>query len=194
MTKNNIAIIIVFLCLCYSTGSQTELSVTKKKNQNKSNTIKSINPLGPTTAAFYSAVLPGLGQFYNKKYWKIPIVYAAIGSGLYFYIDNSKVYDRYRSAYKRRLAGFTDDEFYGPSDTPFISNEALIRAQKTLKRNKEISMLVTVGMYVLNIIDANVDAHLMQYNVDENLSFKPFFDLNNPNVSLSAGISLNLIY
>jgi len=185
---------IIFLCLCYSTGSQNELSVTKKKNENKSNTIKSINPLGPTKAAFYSVVLPGLGQFHNKKYWKIPIVYAAIGSGLYFYIDNSKVYDRYRSAYKRRLAGFTDDEFYGPSDTPFISNEALIRAQKTLKRNKEISMLVTVGMYVLNIIDANVDAHLMQYNVDENLSVKPFFDLNNPNVSLSAGISLNLIY
>ena len=194
MTRNNIAIMIIFLCLCYSTGSQTELSVTKKKIQNKSNTTKSINPLGPTTAAFYSAVLPGLGQFYNKKYWKIPIVYAAIGSGLYFYFDNSKVYDRYRSAYKRRLAGFTDDEFYGLSETPFISNEALIRAQKTLKRNKEISMLVTVGMYVLNIIDANVDAHLMQYNVDENLSLKPFFDLNNPNASLSAGISLNLIY
>lgn len=194
MTRNNIAIMIIFLCLCYSTGSQTELSVTKKKIQNKSNTTKSINPLAPTTAAFYSAVLPGLGQFYNKKYWKIPIVYAAIGSGLYFYFDNSKVYDRYRSAYKRRLAGFTDDEFYGPSETPFISNEALIRAQKTLKRNKEISMLVTVGIYVLNIIDANVDAHLMQYNVDENLSLKPFFDLNNPNASLSAGISLNLIY
>ena len=194
MTRNNIAIMIIFLCLCYSTVSQTELSVTKKKIQNKSNTTKSINPLAPTTAAFYSAVLPGLGQFYNKKYWKIPIVYAAIGSGLYFYFDNSKVYDRYRSAYKRRLAGFTDDEFYGPSETPFISNEALIRAQKTLKRNKEISMLVTVGIYVLNIIDANVDAHLMQYNVDENLSLKPFFDLNNPNASLSAGISLNLIY
>ena len=151
-----------------------------------------MNPLRPAKAAFYSAVLPGLGQAYNKKYCKIPIVYGAIGTALYLYFDNDKIYDRYRNAYKRRLAGFTDDEFYGPGEGPFISEDALIRAQRTLKRNKEMSMLVAVGLYVLNIIDANVDAHLLQYNMDENLSFKPFIDFNNPNYNAQIGLSLNL--
>ena len=151
-----------------------------------------INPLRPANAAFYSAALPGLGQAYNKKYWKIPIVYGAIGTALYFYFDNDKIYDRYRNAYKRRLVGFTDDEFYGPGIDPFISEDALVRAQRTLKRNKEMSMLVAVGLYVLNIIDANVDAHLLQYNMDENLSFKPFIDFNNPNYNAQIGLSLNL--
>ena len=71
-----------------------------------------IDPLAPARAAFYSAIIPGLGQAKNKKYWKIPIIYAALGTGLYFYTDNNKVYKRYRNAYKSRLAGFNDDEFY----------------------------------------------------------------------------------
>ena len=150
-----------------------------------------MDPLRPSKAAFYSAVLPALGQVYNKKFWKIPLVYGAIGTSLYFYFDNDKTYDRYRNAYKRRLAGFTDDEFYGPGITPFISEDALIRAQRTLKRNKEMSMLIAVGMYALNIIDANVDAHLLQYNMDENLSLKPIIDFDNPNCYAQAGLSLN---
>ena len=148
-------------------------------------------PLRPSKAAFYSAVLPGLGQVYNKKLWKIPLVYGAIGTALYFYFDNVKTYDRYRNAYKRRLAGFTDDEFYGPGITPYISEDALIRAQRTLKRNKEMSMLIAIGMYALNIIDANVDAHLLQYNMDENLSLKPVIDFDNPNCYAQVGLSLN---
>ena len=64
---------------------------------------KPINPLAPARAAFYSAVLPGLGQAYNKKYWKIPIVYGAIGTGVYFYTTNDREYQRFRDAYKERL-------------------------------------------------------------------------------------------
>ena len=60
--------------------------------------------LRPSKATFYSAVLPGLGQAYNKKYWKIPIVYGALATGLYFYNQNDNDYKRYRNAYKRRLA------------------------------------------------------------------------------------------
>ena len=66
---------------------------------------KPYDPLSPARAAFYSAVLPGLGQAYNGKYWKIPIVYTALGVGVYFYLENDRQYDRYRSAYKSRLAG-----------------------------------------------------------------------------------------
>ena len=181
----------LFICLATQAQSnKDELDETAR--QNKKNTSRSLDPLRPAKAAFYSAVLPGLGQAYNKKYWKIPIVYAAIGTGFYFYLDNNKLYKQYRNAYKRRLAGFTDDEFYGPGDTPFLSDEALIRAQRTLKRNKELSMLVTVGLYVLNIIEANVDAHLLQYNLDENLALKPFMDFNNPNYTTQIGLSLNI--
>ena len=151
----------------------------------------SIDPLSPSKAAFYSAILPGLGQAYNKKYWKIPIVYAALGTGIFFYLDNDKEYKRYRDAFKRRLAGFTDDEFYGTGSTPNISNDALIRAQRTLRRNKEISLLITIGIYALNIIDANVDAHLLQYNVDENLALKPHFNFNELNATTNLGLTLN---
>lgn len=181
----------LFICLATQAQSnKDELDETAR--QNKKNISRALDPLRPAKAAFYSAVLPGLGQAYNKKYWKIPIVYAAIGTGFYFYLDNNKLYKQYRNAYKRRLAGFTDDEFYGPGDTPFLSDEALIRAQRTLKRNKELSMLVTVGLYVLNIIEANVDAHLLQYNLDENLALKPFMDFNNPNYTTQIGLSLNI--
>mgnify|MGYP001399242005 FL=1 len=148
--------------------------------------------LRPSKATFYSAVLPGLGQAYNKKYWKIPIVYGALATGLYFYNQNDDDYKRYRNAYKRRLAGFTDDEFFGNGLYPAISDDGLIRAQNTLKRNKELSILVTVGLYILNIIDANVDAHLLQYNLDDNLSIKPSIEINQIQNKSNFGISLNI--
>ncbi|MEC8830911.1 MAG: DUF5683 domain-containing protein, partial [Bacteroidota bacterium] len=90
---------------------------------------KSINPLAPSKAAFYSAILPGLGQIYNKRYWKVPIVWGAIGTGIYAYSYNNTEYRRARNAYKRRLAGFTDDEFSREDGTPIISDEALQEAQ-----------------------------------------------------------------
>ena len=154
-------------------------------------TREPIDPLSPSKAAFYSAILPGLGQAYNKKYWKIPIVYAAIGTGVYFYIDNNNEFKRYRKAYKRRLAGFTDDEFYGSGSTPAISNEALIRAQQNFRRNKELSLLITIGLYALNIIDANVDAHLLQYNVDDNLAIKPHYQFNELDATSNLGLTLD---
>jgi len=148
--------------------------------------------LAPSKAAFFSAILPGLGQAYNKKYWKIPIVYGAIGTGIYFHNENNKSYKKYRGAYKRRLAGFTDDEFWGTGLTPNISNDGLVRAQKQLKRNKEMSILVTIGLYALNIIDANVDAHLMQYNIDDNLSLSPVYNFNEINSTSDLSLSLKL--
>jgi len=152
---------------------------------------KPLNILAPSKAAFYSAMLPGLGQAYNKKYWKIPIVYAALGTGIYIYLDNDKSYTRYRDVYKRRLAGHTDDEFYGDGATPKVSNEGLIRAQNTFRRNKELSLLITLGLYVLNVIDANVDAHLLQYNLDENLALKPHLQFNEKENSTDLGVTLN---
>ncbi|SDH89054.1 DUF5683 domain-containing protein [Winogradskyella thalassocola] len=147
---------------------------------------KEIDPLRPSKAAFYSAVLPGLGQAYNKKYWKIPIVWGAIGTGVYFFVRNDKQFDRYRDAYKSRLAGFKDDEFYN-----IISDDGLIRAQEQFRRNKEMSILITLGLYALNILDANIDAHLLQFNVDENLSLSPHYQYNQMENTSDLGLTFN---
>ena len=189
MKSSCIIVFTLLILFSATTWAQNEEVIPQKKDtlivEASSKAQKTIDPLTPSRAAFYSAILPGLGQAYNKKYWKIPIIYAALGTGIYFYIDNTNEYKRYRDVFKRRLAGFTDDEFQG------ISDEALIRAQKALSKNREISLLVTVGIYALNIIDANVDAHLLQYNVDENLALKPHFKINEWDMTTNLGLTLN---
>ena len=204
LNKFTIASIFYFLC-CFNLIAQDKEPKKKQLSEELIEEVvvdsiveirEQINPLSPAKAAFYSAILPGLGQAYNKKYWKIPLVYGAIGTGVYFYITNSKDYNRYRDAYKSRVAGFTNDEFYLDSqgnqlDTPRVTIEGLERAQKFYRKNKEISLLVTIGLYALNIIDANVDAHLMQYNVDENLSLAPHYKIDEFDASSSLGLTLN---
>ena len=145
-----------------------------------------INMLAPSKAAFYSAVLPGLGQVYNKKYWKVPLVYGALGTTIYFYISNNNKYHAYRDAYKRRLEGFNDDEF------TYLDNSRLIAAQKFYQNNRDLSALLTGLFYILNIVDANVDAHLMQFNVNDNLTIKPDFYRNEFSANENLGISLTL--
>lgn len=200
---NKFLIISLFTCFfCFSSLAQ-EKKEKIKKDLPKEVVIDSIieirapiDPLSPAKAAFYSAILPGLGQAYNKKYWKIPIVYAAIGTGVYFYINNNNEYNRYRDAYKSRLAGLETDEFYFSADgtkltSPRVTTDGLERGQKFYRRNKELSILVTIGMYALNIIDANVDAHLLQYNVDENLSLAPHYNINEIDATGNLGLTLN---
>ena len=143
-----------------------------------------IDPLTPAKAAFYSAILPGLGQAYNKKYWKIPIVYGAIGVSMYFYIDSNQKYNQYRDAYKRRLEGYSDDEF------SYYNNDQLISAQKFYQRNRDLSALITAVIYILNIVDANIDGHLMQFNVNDNLSIKPDMNQNQIDYKFNYGMTL----
>ena len=151
---------------------------------------ETIDPLRPSKAAFYSAVLPGLGQIYNKKYWKVPLVYGAIGTSTYFYIDNQKKYNLYRDEYKSRLEGKkSDSEFLAG-----LSESQLISAQKQFQRNRDLSALFIVGFYVLNIIDANVDAALSQFNVSEKLAFKPAFIKNDTTANTNFGFALNYTF
>lgn len=130
------------------------------------------NPLSPSKAAFYSAILPGAGQIYNKKYWKAPIVWAAMGTSVYLYLDNNSEYKRYRRAFKQRKAGL-QDEFTLDDGTEIISEAGLESAQRTLRGNRDLSILSTVLIYVLQIVEASVNAHLLQFNTNENLSVKP---------------------
>ncbi|NNK12041.1 MAG: hypothetical protein HKP08_11925 [Flavobacteriaceae bacterium] len=161
---------------------------------------KDVNPLAPSKAAFYSAILPGLGQIYNRRYWKLPIVYGALGTGVYAYIYNDDLYDRFRSAFKRRRAGFTDDEFYDLNGSgivpgsPDLSDEALQDAQERYQRDRDLALLITIGLYAFNIIDANVDAHLQQFNVDDDLSLdvKPYLEYHPITSDPNYGLALTI--
>lgn len=185
ITKN--VVIIAFQLIVFSTA------FGQKKTNPKSLVVKDtigfnkkINPLAPARAGFYSAVLPGLGQAYNKKYWKIPVVYAALGSGIYLYVSNDNLYNKFRNEYKSRLAGNEKIDF------PQYSTETLIVGQKGYRRNRDLSLLFCVVMYALNIVDANVDAHLMQFNVNDNLSVTPDVLINPIDFRQNAGLSMRL--
>ena len=169
-----LVVLISFVCF----GQQQDLSNSIKKE---------IDPLRPAKAAFYSAVLPGLGQVYNKRYWKLPLIYGGIGASIYYYDLNNKNFKRYRNAYKRRLAGFTDDEFQGV----IFDNDRLIDGMNFYKQFRDQSMLFIIGTYFLNILDANIDAHLKQYNINQNLSLKPYMDQNPVVADHHFGVSLN---
>lgn len=186
-----ISLIFTLLGVNYATAQDSlAVEVDSVKTENVPITRLKIDgsyePLSPSKAAFYSAVLPGLGQAYNHSYWKIPLVYGGLGAGVYFYKRNNDKFHEYREAYKRRLAGYEDDQFQGR-----ISDEGLIQAQKVFRRNKEVSIFFTIAWYALNIVDANVEAHLKQFNVDDNLSIKPDYNFDNVMQQSSYGLSLN---
>jgi Family of unknown function (DUF5683) len=176
---------ILFFCFLLGKPSLYAQQIVEGLVAKDTTKLKEIDPLTPSKAAFYSAVLPGLGQAYNKKYWKIPIVYGAIGTSMYFYLDNNKKYHNYRDAYKRRLAGFNDDQYQ------YLDDSRLIQAQRFYQRNRDLSLLVTLGFYVLNIVDANVDAHLIQFNVNEKLSVAPDVYQNDFTAKPNLGLTLN---
>lgn len=120
----------------------------------------------PTKATFYSAIVPGLGQAYNKDYWKIPIIYGALGVGVYSYSFNNTKYHEYRDAYKLMKMG-------QPTDYDYLSPSVLERAQKYHKKYRDLSIMGTVAVYLLQIVEASVDAHLQYHNTEPDLSVHP---------------------
>lgn len=177
----HITFCILFAGSTFVFGQQKEFNELVVTDTIKKSTI---NPLAPSKAAFYSAILPGLGQAYNKKYWKIPIVYGALGTGVYSYLSNNTKYHRYRDAYISRLSGYSND------DLANLDNDRLISGQKFYQKNRDLSLLITVGIYVLNIVDANIDAHLIQFNVNENLSLQPHLLEDDLSKSQNLGFAL----
>ncbi|MEP2689824.1 DUF5683 domain-containing protein [Maribacter dokdonensis] len=153
---------------------------------------REFKPLAPSKAAFYSAVLPGMGQIYNKRYWKVPIVWGAIGGSAYMYIYNNDQYQRFRTAFKRRQAGFTDDEFNGEGTLPLFDEDDLEYQQERFQNDRDLWLVAAIGLYALNIVDANVDAHLKQFNIDDDLSidFEPYLDFNQVTSSPNYGMAL----
>ncbi|MDG2275826.1 MAG: DUF5683 domain-containing protein [Flavobacteriaceae bacterium] len=176
MFQKNVILAIFLLSSLYCFSQKDTTNVVVKGQKLSSNNI--YNPLSPSKAAFYSAVFPGGGQAYNKKYWKVPLAWAAVGIPTYFYLNNNSEYKSYRKAYKLRKTGLVD-EFTLDDGTELISLTGLERAQKTLRGNRDLSLLVVIIGYVLQIVEASVNAHLLQFDASDNITVNPTI-MSNP--------------
>lgn len=136
-------------------------SVTKEKARNKQ--IYG----GPRKAAILSAVLPGLGQVYNKKVWKVPIIYGGLAGLGYFFVSNNTQYNFYR----KNLIAFYDEDSTTLNTTPYSGEQ--LKTQKLYYRKYRDYAAIGMGLiYLLNIIDAHVDAHLKTFDVSDDLSLR----------------------
>ena len=117
----------------------------------------------PKKAGLYSAILPGSGQVYTKKYWKVPVIYGGLITSAYYINESNDLYQLYKSTYLNRLDGdFNDNLNYSDSDLRTLTEH--------YRRNREVSALLFTLTYILNIVDASVNAHLFDYDVSEDLS------------------------
>jgi hypothetical protein len=149
----------------------TPQSVIVRADKDSLNEIHS-----PKKAAIRSALIPGWGQAYNKKYWKIPIVYGALGTSAGVFVYNLKTYRELRLAYSgkynaRVLNDSTDYFKMKPRYLP-VSEESLRFNRNEFRRNIDYSVLVFVLLWGLNVVDATVDAHLKSFDVSPDLSLK----------------------
>jgi hypothetical protein len=149
----------------------------------------------PRTASFYSAILPGLGQAYNKKYWKIPIVYAGLICSAYFIVYNNSYYAKFKKDYIYRTDGDpnTNADFnYFGTNTSIAPDNELKSFMDDYRRYRDMSALIFGGVYLLNIIDATVDAYLFDYDVDQNLSLNIRPAVFNSPYSVNFGVSCSI--
>ena len=143
-------------------------------------------------ATLMSVFLPGLGQGYNKKYWKIPIIYAGLGGFTYMFITNNQQYNYYRDNLKAIY-----DEDPATVNTTIYQDWQLESLKTQYKKNRDFAVIGFFAVYLLNIIDANVDGHLMSFDVSDDLGLQldPWYNLSPGNKGLafgSAGMSLKL--
>ncbi len=126
----------------------------------------------PWKAAWYSLLFPGMGQVYNRKYWKVPIVYAALAGGIYSISWNTRNYYAFSDAYRLRTDGdsTTIDPF--ANDPVYASTENLLIMTKFYKEYRDLSYIITAGLYALSVIDAIVDAHLYNFDISDDLSLR----------------------
>lgn len=158
----------------------------------------SIKKHDPRKATIRSAILPGWGQVYNKKYWKVPIVYTAIGIPVGTFIYNKNWYDKTRIAAKMIATGDTANYInrVDPQLHFFFSNPnyavRLINYRNEFRKNMDYSVLITLLMWGLNIIDATVDAHLKEFDVSDDLSFFIKPGINPANFTPTLTLVLNI--
>lgn len=132
--------------------------------------IKTIKkPHSPKKATIMSAALPGLGQVYNGRWWKVPIIYGGFAGLTYMAVTNHTDMVRYKEAYLLRVDDdpTTVDEFFGK-----YSDANLQQLKTASQRNRDLSFIIMGILYLLNVIDANVDGHLKDFDVSDDLSLR----------------------
>ena len=139
----------------------------------------------PKRAGLYSAILPGAGQVYTKKYWKVPIIYAGLITSAYYIKESHDFYQNYKNTYLNRINGDRSDDID-------YSDSQLIEAIELTRRNRDVSALLFTLTYVLNIVDASVSAHLFDYDVSEDISLhiQPIYMAKENASGLSLSIKL----
>ena len=139
----------------------------------------------PRKATIYSAILPGLGQVYNKKYWKVPLIYIGFGTIGYFINWNNENYQLFRTGYRHltddnpetqdylKIEAVRRNNYNLENQTEFNNlKTALSKQQDYYRRNRDLLIISIVGFYGLNIIDASVDAHLFDFDISDDLTLK----------------------
>jgi len=156
-----------------------------------STSVAKVRTHSPKLAGCLSAVVPGLGQAYNKKYWKIPIDYAGFAATGYFVYSFHSQYVAYRDEYRNRLNKKT--ELLNP-DWAGYDNANIIMNRQAHQKNMQISIMVMAAWYFINILDAVVDAHLMTFDVSNNLALQisPDFKPNLTYASKTVGVNFTL--
>ncbi len=181
MTASRTAFIVLALaCSLYSRAQGDSLSSAA------TDTLTWQQRHSPKKASLLSAVAPGAGQIYNRKYWKAPIVWAGLGVSIYFIQENTREYKRYKSNYIALVDGdpTTVDEFNGR-----YSADQMLSVTNTYRKWRDLSYIAVGAVYVLNIIDASVDAHFVRFDVSPDLTMGV-----GPSLQLAAqgGIGLSL--
>ncbi|MDY6800499.1 MAG: DUF5683 domain-containing protein [Bacteroidota bacterium] len=148
------------ICNVLNTTAQNPSTISEKDIVN--NPKEQVH--SPHKATMFSAVVPGLGQVYNKKYWKLPIIYGLTGAFIYAFDFNNNQYNKYKNAYAEFDAGKINS-FEG-----YTNKDIILRLKDYHRRNRDLNVIVLAGVYMLNIIDATVDAHLFDYDISEDLS------------------------
>ena len=143
-----------------------------------------------TKASIFSACLPGLGQIYNHKAWKVPIIYAGFGVFTYLIIFNTNYYLDYKCAYIEKTNGDENGNYAYLANRYTLSE--LASSREFYRRNLEITILVSALWYILQILDATVDAHLYTFNIDKTLTMKIEPDVFMPVASKNLGGGLKL--
>ncbi len=122
----------------------------------------------PMKAGGMSLVIPGSGQVYNGRWWKVPLIYGALGGMVYAIVWNTDQYNRFQTAYQLKL----DDQPHEFSGTTFDNPQALRSIRDTYDKNRQLSYVGFVLVYLLNGIEAFVDAHLQNFDISEDLSLR----------------------
>lgn len=148
----------------------------KDKKKDKDNKVRvdssSAGKHSPHKATLW-ALLPGAGQIYNKKYWKLPIVYAGFAVTGYFVITNRQGYLKYRDAYICSVNDDNDENFTCEDPlTEKYSSQDLETIRDLYRRDLELSFIFMGLWYILQMLDATVDAHLYHWNVDDDLKVR----------------------